>query len=524
MTTVLRHYQKTVVKAISEAYLQHDKANEYGLGVMLQMSTGAGKTRTAGYIVEKYSSTGRQVLWLVHRDELLMQAAMTFAENGVRHRLVCSASSERAIKAEEFREFGRSYVDQKAMVVVASIQTIVRRINRAEEMAEAEIVDPKVDTLDWLNPAQIVADEAHLSLASTWRRVIGRWPLARLLGLTATPTREDRQSFDRAEGGLYCHLVEGPPMSDLIGWGNLAEYEVYGPPVHFKKGIKLRMKKGDYDGKSLEKEFDDPVIFGDVVEHYRRYSDGLPAIGFCPTVKVSEQFAQAFRDAGYRAIALDGQTDDAIRRRSLKQLATGEIDVVMSVDILIEGTDVPYATTCLFLRRTKSLRIYLQAVGRVLRPHPLKKKAIIMDFVGVTHDHGYPDDDREWSLSGEVKRRKRAANDNGPDVGIQTCPSCFAIHPPAAECPRCGHVYTAKERKEIKQVEGNLVHVTAEERARVRAAKEAEKQAQQRTRKWEEAQCQTLEDFVKLAERRGYQYGQAWAKKRFEMRQRRNAA
>lgn len=524
MTTVLRAYQKTVVREISELFKAHDKANERGLGVMLQMSTGAGKTRTAAYIVEKYSTTQRQVLWLVHRDELLMQAALTFAENGIRHRLVCSASSERAIKAEEFKEFGRSYVDKDSMVVVASIQTIVRRINRAQELAEQEIKDPKADTLEWLNPAQIVADEAHLSLAATWRRVIGRWPLARLLGLTATPTREDKQSFHRADGGLYDHLVEGPPPGDLIAWGNLAEYEVYAPPVHFKQGVKLKMRKGDFDPKALAQEFDGPLIYGDVIEHYRRYSDGLPAIGFCPTVKVSEKFAQAFRDAGYRAIALDGETDDAVRRRSLKQLASGEIDVIMSVDILIEGTDVPYATTCIFLRRTKSMRIYLQAVGRVLRPHPLKKKAIILDMVGVTHEHGYPDDDREWSLTGEVKRKRRAANDNGPDVGIQTCPSCFAIHPPEAECPRCGHVYSAKERKEIKEVAGNLVHITAEERAKQRAEKEAEKLRQQKTRKREEAQCVTLEDFIELAKNRGYQYGEAWAKKRFELRQRRNAA
>lgn len=525
MTTVLRPYQKTVVREISDLYKSHDKPDDYGLGVMLQMSTGAGKTRTAGYIVDKYSSTGRQVLWLVHRDELLMQAAMTFAENGIRHRMVCSASSERAIKAEEFREFGRSYVDQNAMVVVASIQTIVRRVNRAAEAKAAGKVDARIDTLEWLNPSQIVADEAHLSLAATWRIVIGKWPKARLLGLTATPTREDKQSFARADGGLYDNLVEGPPPGDLIAWGNLAEYEVYGPPVHFKKGVKLKMKKGDFDGKSLEEEFDGPLIYGDVIGHYRQYSHGKPAIGFCPTVKVAQKFAQEFCNAGYRAIALDGETDDTVRRRALKQLATGEIDVIMSVDILIEGTDVPYATTCIFLRRTKSLRIYLQAVGRVLRPHPLKDRAIILDFVGVTHEHGYPDDDREWSLTGEVKRRRRAANDNGPDVRIMTCPQCFAIHPPEPQCPRCGHQYTAKERQDIKQVEGNLVHVTAEDRARQRAEKEAEKLRQQQARKREESQCVTLEDFEKLAEQRGYQYGKAWAKKRFELRsRRRNAA
>lgn len=493
MATVLRAYQKRIVKETSEHY------QAKRLAVLMQLPTGGGKTRTAGYIVEKYSATGRQVLWLVHRDELLMQAAMTFAENGIQHRIVASKSSERAIRAEEFREFARCYVNDKALVVVASIQTIVRRKGK----------------LPWLQPSQIVADEAHLSLSATWREVISWWPEARLLGLTATPTRLDKQSFARTEGGLYDELVIGPPPGELMAQGSLAQYEVYAPPISFKVGVKQKIKGGDFDPKTLEQEFDTPVIYGDVIDHYRQYSHGKPAIAFCPTVAVSERFAQAFRDAGYRAIALDGQTDDAIRRRSLKQLASGEMDVIFSVSIVVEGTDVPYATTAMWLCRTMSLSKYLQGTGRVLRPHPMKKHAIIMDFVGVTKLHGYPDDEREWSLSGEVKRSRAA---NGDDVKVQTCPSCFALHPPAPECPRCGHEYSAKERREIEQVAGTLVRVSAEQKEAERRQREAEKEAERRKRRSQEGQAKTLEDLIELAKERGYQYPVQWAKHRFKFK------
>lgn len=501
MTTILRPYQKKIVKETSEFYQDGQKA------VLMQKATGAGKTRTAAYIVEKYSSTGRQVLWLVHRDELLMQAAMTFAENGIRHRVVAAKSSERAIRAEQFREFSKCHVDDSAQVVVASIQTIVRR----------------KDKIDWLQPSQIVADEAHLSLSTTWREVISWWPDARLLGLTATPTRLDGQSFNRKEGGLYDVMVQGPSPAELMRWGNLATYELYAPPLEFKKGVKQKIKGGDFDAKTLAEEFDTPVIYGDVVDHYRRYSHGKPAIGFCPTVAVSEKFAQAFRDAGYRAIALDGCTDDAIRRRSLKQLATGEMDVIMSVSILVEGTDVPYATTALWLRRTQSLSMYLQGTGRVLRPHPDKECAIILDFVGVTKLHGYPDDDREWSLSGKVKRTRRESDEE--DVGIQTCPKCRALHPPAPACPKCGHEYSPTERREIEQVAGNLEKVTSEQRDANRAAREAEKLAAKRARGKEEGECETLEDWIELAKRREYKFPIAWAKHRHKhMKPRQRAA
>lgn len=457
MTITLRPYQLSVARQVAMHY-------QAGLqAVLLQKPTGAGKTRTAAYIVEKYTSTGRVVLWLVHREELLMQAAMTFAEYGVEHHMVCAASSERAIKAQQFREFGRSFVKNGARLVIASIQTIVRRL----------------DSLDWLKPHQIIADECHLSLAATWRRVLAHWPDARLLGLTATPCRLDGQSFAKKDGGLYEAMVLGPAVSDLIAWGNLAQFDAYGPPVELVQGMAdlNKRKGGDYSAEELEKELDAPKVYGDVVEHYRRFSDGKPAIAFCPTVKTAENFAEAFRAAGYRAIALDGQTDDAVRRRSLQELGRGELDVVTSVSILVEGTDVPFATTALLLRRTESLSLYLQAVGRVLRPHPKKDRAILLDFVGVIEKHGLPDEDRTWTLDGKPVRGERAANDNEPEVHLRTCPSCSCIHIPAPVCPNqnkhgtgepCGYVYPIKERREAEQVDCDLQKIDREELERRR--------------------------------------------------------
>ncbi len=459
----LRPYQKSVAREVALAYQAQQ------LGVLLQMATGAGKTRTAAYIVERFIETGRQCLWTVHRDELLMQAAMTFAEFGIKHRLICAASSERAIKAQQFREHGRTFVDPAGLVAIGSIMTIVRRL----------------DALPWLDPDLIVPDEAHLSLNTTNRKIIGHLTAKRearraadpsvsptkLLGLTATPKRLDRQSFARKDGGLYDVMVKGPSPRQLMDWGNLAKWEAFGPPVHFALGADLGKRKGgDYDTDELEKELDAPQVYGDVVEHYRRFSHGKPAIGFCPTVKTAERFAQAFRDAGYRAIALDGQTDDTVRRQSLQQLGRGELDVVMSVSILIEGTDVPYATTALLLRKTESVSLLLQAIGRVLRPHPDKEKAIILDFVGVLLRHGPPDMDREWTLEAEKAAKPEAANDNGPGVQqLVCCPKCFQYHLPAPACPNedfegtgepCGYVYPVKQRREVEEGDGELRKLT----------------------------------------------------------------
>lgn len=470
MTITLRPYQRSAVREVSSHFQSAQ------LGVLLQLPTGAGKTRTAAYIVSRFVGTGRQCLWTVHREELLMQAAMTFAEYGIPHRLICSTSSERAIKAQQFREHGRCFVDPGALVVIGSIQTIVRRL----------------DDLAWLDPDLIVPDEAHLSLNTTNRRIIGHLIAkrdarllredgsmtparrTRVLGLTATPQRLDRQSFHREDDGLYDVMVKGPTVRELIEWGNLAKYKAFAPPVELVAGADLGKRKGgDYDTIELERELDGPKVYGDVVEHYRKHSHGKPAIGFCPTVASAERFAEAFRAAGYRAICLDGTTDDAIRRRSLQQLGRGELDVVMSVSILTEGTDIPYAMTALLLRRTESVALYLQAVGRVLRPHPDKGCAIILDFVGNIARHGLPDEDRDWSLRpAERKRAAASAEKSEPGIdSITNCPQCRAYHLPAPVCPNCGHEYPRASRREAEQVDTQLIEITEAEAERMRRAR-----------------------------------------------------
>lgn len=490
----LRDYQKAVVKGVSEAFQQGKQ------GVIMQMATGAGKTASAAYIVEKYSQTGRVVLWLVHREELLLQASMTFAKMGIQHQLIAADTTARKCKVVQFKHLGKVFLCQKSVVYIASVQTLIRRLPQYAN----------------LNPAQIIADECHLSLNKTFRTIIGAWPEARLLGLTATPTREDKQQFSRDQGGLYDDMICGPQPYTLIEAGMLCDYDLYIPPIRMKISQNIAMKGKDYDPNALDEDFkNSPDVYGDVIDHYRKLSHGKPAIGFCPTVERAREFTDRFCAAGYRAKLLEGGTDPAERYQTLEDLANGQVDVVMSVDILIEGTDVPLATTVLCLRKTKSLRIYLQSIGRVLRPHPLKEKAIILDFVGVSHIHGYPDDHREWSLNGEVKRRAKPKKEDDDGIArLITCPECFRAHEPAPACPKCGHEYTAKESREIVVVEGDLVKI--ERQAVIKKAEED--QIAKTVKRMEEVNCKTLEDWITLAKQREYRFPIQWATKRYELR------
>ena len=96
--------------------------------------------------------------------------------------------------------------------------------------------------------------------------------------------------------------------------------------------------------------------------------------------------------------------DSALRAQRIEDLGAGRLHVLTSCEIISEGVDVPVVSAAILLRPTQCLGLYLQQVGRVLRPAPGKQRAVILDHVGNVYRHGFPDDDREWSLQGRQKR------------------------------------------------------------------------------------------------------------------------
>jgi superfamily II DNA or RNA helicase len=271
---------------------------------------------------------------------------------------------------------------------------------------------------------------------------------------------------------------------------------------------------GDYAKDQVAEAMDKPTITGDAVEHYLRLAPGKRAVAFCASVAHAEHVADAFRASGIPASFLDGSLDPAERDKRIKDFEAGRTLVLTSCDVVSEGFDLPAIEVAILLRPTKSLSLYLQQVGRALRVFEGKEYAIILDHVGAISSHGLPDEDREWSLEG-ITKKKRAANDNMPDVNITTCPMCFTIHMSAPECPTCGHKYAVVPRTGPKQQDGELVELTAAAKEQLRRRAEIEKQKARKQRLNAEHQCQSLDDLIQLGKDRGYQYPRQWAERRW---------
>jgi superfamily II DNA or RNA helicase len=180
-----------------------------------------------------------------------------------------------------------------------------------------------------------------------------------------------------------------------------------------------------------------------------------------------------------------------MRKHRIMSLANGSINVLTSCDIVSEGTDIPVVTAAILLRYTASTGLYLQQCGRVLRPHPGKTNAIILDHVGNCLRHGMPDDKREWTLSGYVKP-KRNGEKTAP---VRVCQKCYAVFSIGRlTCPQCGFAVTTKPKK-IEQQDGELVLANPED---------IEIERQRLNMKREQGMAKSLEDLLHIAEKRGY--------------------
>lgn len=459
----LRDYQHRAVIASRNAYRQ-------GLSApLLVMPTGAGKTTSASYMIDQAQQRGNNVLILVHRRELVKQFSQALSNYGVEHGLITA----------------QDRMDLRQRVQVASAQTLV---NRMVKMA-------------WM-PSLIVIDEAHHTTeGSVWGKIINQYPFAKLLGLTATPIRLDGKGLGIGFGGYFDSMILGPSPSFLMERGNLSNYRFFGSNVSVDM-TGARSSKGDWTRKEAEARSDKPVITGSAIAHYEKYAKGKRAAVFTCSRAHAEHVANDFKANGHKFVVVDGTLDDAERDRRIQALSNHEIDGIVTVDLISEGFDLPAIECAISLRVTKSLSLWIQQLGRVLRPAPGKDHAIILDHVGnaTAQGLGFPDDDREWSLEGLVKKTGSKKTD---ELGPTQCEVCFYVFRPKLNktCPDCGFTPKAQNR-ETEVVDGELEEIVAtikiERRKKI-------------------AKCRTLEDFQALAVELGYKPG--WARKQIEIRE-----
>ena len=353
MAITLRDYQEIAVSAIREAFGEFRR-------VLFVLPTGGGKTICFSHIAEQAMSKGKRVVIVAHRRRIVNQISAALGRMGVPHGLIVPGAGMTADPVQ-----------------VGMIQTIARRIDKLDE------------------PDLLVIDEAHHGVAGTWERVASAWKRCRQLGVSATPERLDGKGLRPA----FDEMVLGPYPRDLIERGALSDYEYLAPPNTLDlSGVKTR--GGDYAIDQLAEVLAASPITGDAVEHYGKHLNGKPAVVFCVNVMHAQLVAERFRDAGWKAASVDGTMSAEVQEDLITSLGDGRLNVLTSCELISEGVDVPNVAGCILLRPTKSLALWLQQVGRALRPNEDGGHSIILDHVGSVHRFGMPCFPRDWSLDG----------------------------------------------------------------------------------------------------------------------------
>ncbi len=465
LSITLRGYQEKAIVDIRGEYATGAKS------VLYTLPTGGGKTTVFGEVSRLAIDRGSSVCVLAHRRELVGQAAGRMRGLGL---------DPGVIQAGAAAEYNKP-------LQCASVQTLIGRIGEVKP------------------PDLLIIDEAHHAPAGTWQQVREAWPNAKVLGVTATPCRMD----ERGLGEVFDRMVLGPSAQWLTDQNFLVPADVYCPSLPDLAGVRTRA--GDYAKADLEAALEKSSVVGDAV---KSFSQHFPvrgsAVAFCASVSHAKATAAAYNAAGISAAVLTGSDKTDHRDQVLARLATGEVRVLCSVDVISEGFDLPELDAAILLRPTKSLGLYLQQVGRALRPANGKTRAIILDHAGNALRHGLPSEEREWTLEGGATRKtdSQVATDE-TDLSVRQCLECYAVHASAPVCPICGNEHPTEERIP-KSHAGELKKLEAEELEKLR-----------KKQKSEEAGPKTLDDWKALARERGYKPG--WAHMRFKSRKGRAA-
>jgi superfamily II DNA or RNA helicase len=351
------------------------------------LPTGAGKTVIFSWISHLWTEARKRshplrlgrVVILVHRDELVDQTLNKL-------HAVDQTLSVGTIRGKEDDHAGRD-------VIVASVQTLRRpeRLRRVQETGRIGLV---------------IVDECHHATAASYRRIMDEFgcfeeitdPMifagAYAVGFTATLQRADSARLS----DVWQSVIYRRDILDMIA-GYTNEHDDFVPGGYL---VNPRGKLVTVDGLSLSEvatsggdyqlgSLSDALMSADapdfVANAYMEHAPDKPGVVFTPTVETAHAFAEALSRRGLSTLPVWGAMPAEARKEAVSSFRNGGTQILVNCMVLTEGFDAPRAEVAVIARPTQSASLYVQMVGRVLRPFPGKTSALVLDIVGASREH-----------------------------------------------------------------------------------------------------------------------------------------
>ena len=343
-------YQKQILEKLHIERTIHGRHKN-----LIVAATGTGKTVISAFDFRRFNreNPGAKLLFVAHREEMLKQARKTF--QAVLRDASFGELWVGGIKPEHFNQ------------LFVSVQTLKGQIKSL------------VLTDDFYD--MIVIDEVHHISANSYRSILSLFSPDILLGLTATPERQDGKSILED----FCHTIAAElRLSDAINRRYLCPFQYFGIDDVVDLSD-VTWKKGRYIPGELTQIY---TQNDNRVNHILQNMDSIledihaiKCLAFCVSQDHADYMAQKFLIKNVRSAVLTSRNSkdrDILREKLIR----GELNILFVVDIFNEGVDIPEIDTVLFLRPTESLTVFLQQLGRGLRLTDSKDCLTVLDFVG----------------------------------------------------------------------------------------------------------------------------------------------
>lgn len=391
-----------------------ERAREGSRRPVVQLPTGAGKTRLAAEIIKRARAKGKRVMFVVPRLSLIDQTVESFATDGINDVGVIQAD--------------HPMTNPDMPVQVASVKTLDRR-------------------RDWPPVDLIIVDECHEMFRAFLKRIVSDdLKDVMVIGLSASP-------WARGMAKHYDDLIICATTAEMIEAGRLSKFRVFAPDHPDLSGVGTHA--GDYNEKQLAKAMDKPKLVADIVTTWLRMGEGRPTLAFCVdrahAKHVQAQFEAAQIPCGY----VDAYTSADERKIVRDKVHSGEYKIVANVSCLSTGVD--WDIRCIIdARPTKSEMLFVQMYGRGLRTAEGKEDCLILDHADNYKRHGFVTDIHHDKLDDGT--RTAAAKRTKPLP--KECPKCSHLRPAKLkECPACGYVPEGVHSG-VDSEDGSLCEVT----------------------------------------------------------------
>lgn len=386
-----------------------NKSKSYSTLVVLP--TGGGKTYTASlWLLKNAIDKGKKILWIAHRQMLLEQAAESFQKYAYAEVVPHISSFAFRIVSGSSSHDRTSDIKPKDNLLIVSKDSIGRNLNRLDSWLAGE------------DEIYLIVDEAHHSTAKTYRKVIeyvkSKVPCVKLIGLTATPfrTSESEQGLlakiytDGIKDGQVVHNDIG--IAYQIGLKELINRQILSNPTF--ESCYTEEKFGESLGVDAWKSIQNFDAIPDdiaeqmaesaernklIVERYRKNQDKYgQTIVFAVNVMHAIQLTALFKKAGIKADYIVSSIKDSItgvtissqeNEQKIADYRDGRLQVLINVNILTEGSDLPKTKTIFLARPTVSTILMTQMIGRALRGTKAggTAEAYIVSFIDHWNEH-----------------------------------------------------------------------------------------------------------------------------------------